>query len=142
MSEPLWERFVGVGPGGRVACPELRFCSRFYDRNLDTARYADASSTRIAMEGRVSAQSLDSFDWSRITFVKARVLSGLEDQQTEMEIADRGIVALSTIRSHVEDLKGITGCADVRERKWWRENRHLWLAWCAEQAGMKEQYGA
>ena len=76
-------------------------------------------------------------EWDRITFVKARVLAGLEDQQTEQRVADGLNVALSTVRSQVEELKAITGCPDVREiGKWWRRNRADWAAWCERQAGM------
>lgn len=76
-------------------------------------------------------------EWERITFVKARVLAGLEDQQTEQRIADGLNVALSTVRTHVEELKAITGRGDVRELgKWWRRNRTDWAAWCLRQAGI------
>lgn len=77
------------------------------------------------------------FDWARVTFIRARVCAGLENQKTEREIADWLLVELSTVRSHVEDLKAITGCRDVRELgRWWRANRKSWCAWCEEQAGM------
>ncbi|MEO6397290.1 MAG: hypothetical protein ABIP13_02365 [Tepidiformaceae bacterium] len=76
--------------------------------------------------------------WARITYAKARVLAGLEDQQTEQRIADGLNVALSTIRSHVEELKATTGCGDIRELgKWRRQNRSAWLAWCEAQASSR-----
>lgn len=78
-------------------------------------------------------------DWEKISFVKARVLAGLEDQQTEQRIADGLNVAVSTTRHHVEEeLKATTGCGDVRELgKWWRQNRTAWLAWCERQASWR-----
>jgi hypothetical protein len=86
----------------------------------------------------MSVERIDyGFDWARITFIRARVFAGLENQMTEQKIADWLNVELSTVRSHVEDLKAITGCRDVRELgRWWRANRESWCAWCAEQAGM------
>ena len=63
----------------------------------------------MAMDG------IEAFDWERITFARARVLAGLENQQTEQKIADGLIVEFSTVRSHVEALKGITGCHGVRD---------------------------
>lgn len=81
-------------------------------------------------------------EWERITFVKARVLAGLEDQQTEQRIADGLNVALSTVRTHVGELKAISGCGDVRELgKWWRRNRLEWAAWCVRQAGILPDEG-
>ena len=85
----------------------------------------------------MSVKSRDSFDWKQITPAKAKVLAGLEDQQTEQRIAARSNVALSTIRTHVRELKDIVGCHDVRELgKWWRQNRAGWVAWCEQQAGL------
>ena len=83
----------------------------------------------------MSIENRQTFDWERVSFARARVLAGLEDQQTEQRIADALNVALSTVRSQVEELKAATGRGDVRELgKWWRQNGTAWLAWCERQA--------
>lgn len=84
----------------------------------------------------MSTQHHDAFDWERITFARARVLREIADGRTEREVADRLQVAYSTGRSHVAELKGLTGSRDVRELgRWWRNHRSAWLAWCVAQAG-------
>ena len=83
----------------------------------------------------MNVESRQLIDWERISFARARVLAGLEDQQTEQQIADRLGVALTTVRSQVEVLKAATGCQDVKELgKWWREKRDTWTEWCVAQA--------
>ena len=89
--------------------------------------------------GVMSVQDAEPIEWERITIVKAKVMAGLEGQLTERQIAENRFVALSTVRTHVEELKGITGCADVKELgRWWRRNRAAWVRWCAVQAGIEE----
>ena len=80
------------------------------------------------------------FDWRHIAFMRARVLAELEDRQPEHKIADRVGIEYSTVRSHVEDLKNITGCGDVRDLgRWWERNRGPWLRWVAHQGGVPRQ---
>lgn len=86
--------------------------------------------------------SESSFDWSSITFARARQLTLLADGRTEREIGERLQITYASVRSLVEDLKGITGQGSVREiGRWWRENRKAWLAWCGEQAGLPKDEG-
>jgi DNA-binding CsgD family transcriptional regulator len=80
------------------------------------------------------------FDWQQITIMRARVLSELEDRQTERRIAERAGIAYSTVRGHVEDLKDVTGCRDVQGvGRWWQRNRGSWLRWVASQGGVPRQ---
>ena len=52
------------------------------------------------------AQSRDRFSgWEQFTAARVRVLRGLEDQQTEREIAAGLSIKYGTVRRHVEDLK-------------------------------------
>jgi DNA-binding NarL/FixJ family response regulator len=68
---------------------------------------------------------------------RARVLREVEGGWAETEISETLGVSYNTIRSHVDDLKVLTGCSDVRElARWWRDYRGGWLAWCAEQGGV------
>ena len=91
----------------------------------------------------MSVQGSDTgFDWSTITSARAPQLTLLADGRTEREIGERLQITYASVRSLVEDLKGIAGQGSVREiGRWWRENRAAWLAWCAAQAGMVGEEG-
>jgi DNA-binding CsgD family transcriptional regulator len=63
----------------------------------------------------MSAQGNETvFEWERLTYARLRVLRELADGRTLSEIAERNQVSYDGVRSVVEDLKEITGCADVR----------------------------
>ena len=68
----------------------------------------------------------------RLTFSRVRVLRELAEGRTEREIAQRLQMTYNGVRSHVQDLKDLTGCRDVRELgRWWRRNGPRWLEWVA-----------
>ena len=68
----------------------------------------------------------------QITLARARVLRELSEGWKEREAAVRLGMTYNGVRSHVRDLKGITGCEDVDELgRWWRANRKGWLRWLA-----------
>lgn len=74
--------------------------------------------------------------WEDITLRRAEVLRELAANRTEREAADRLGIAVSGVRSHVERLKALTGCASVRELgRWWQTNRGMWLDYCRRAAG-------
>ena len=84
--------------------------------------------------------SASGFDWESITYLRARVLSDLEDRQTAHKIAERLGVQYTTVRGYVEKLKNLTGCNDVRDLgRWWQQNRGSWLRWVASQGGVPRQ---
>ncbi len=73
--------------------------------------------------------------WERLTVARVRILRELEDRRTEREIAERLLMTYNGVRSHVEDLKALTGCADVRALgRWWGDVRGDWLGWLAREA--------
>ena len=75
--------------------------------------------------------------WMAITIRRAEVLRELAEMRTEREVADILGVSLTTVRSHVEDLKAITGCDTVREMgRWWLSNRQGWAAWVLSAGGV------
>lgn len=66
----------------------------------------------------MSVQEHDLAVRERITIHRARVLDG--------------------VRSHVRDIKSITGLTDVRQlSRWWINNRGLWLEDMASAAGLR-----
>ncbi len=75
--------------------------------------------------------------YEKITIARARVLRGLANGQSERQVAEGLEITLNGVRSHVEDLKEVTGCHGVRELgQWWREHRTNWVAHAAEAAGV------
>ena len=73
----------------------------------------------------------------RLTFARVRVLRELAEGRTEREIAERLQMTYHGVRSHIEDLKDLTGCRDVRELgRRWRKNGPRWLEWVAGEAGI------
>lgn len=75
--------------------------------------------------------------FERLTVARVRVLRELEDGRTEREIAARLCMTYHGVRSHVEDLKALTGCQNVRDLgRWWRLNRTAWHVWLAREAGV------
>ena len=54
----------------------------------------------------MAVEDREDVDWAWVTPRRLRVLAMLADDRTEQEIADELGVAYSTVRSHVEDLKG------------------------------------
>lgn len=72
-----------------------------------------------------------------ITHRRAQVLRELADGYTEREIAARLGMSVNGVRSHVERLRSLAGCATVRELgRWWRSERERWLAAMAVAAGL------
>jgi DNA-binding CsgD family transcriptional regulator len=64
-------------------------------------------------------------------------LRELERHDTEQGAADALGLSLTGLRSHIRDLKAITGAGSVAElRRWWREHRGRWLAEMAFAAGL------
>jgi DNA-binding CsgD family transcriptional regulator len=72
-----------------------------------------------------------------ITLRRARILRGLAQAQSEREIAQDLCLTLAGVRSHVEDLKRITGQQSTRQlARWWQIHAGSWLALCAQEAGI------
>lgn len=88
-------------------------------------------------------QDREQLDWSWLTYSRVRVLRELADDRSEREAAETLGITYEGVRSVIEAIKDRTGLGSVRElRRWWRQNRGIWLAWVAEQAGMGEEgYG-
>lgn len=91
----------------------------------------------------MAMQARERVDWAWLTPSRVGVLRELADDRTEREAGERLGITYDSVRSIVEDLKNKTGMQSVRElRRWWRENRGAWLAWCAVLAGVGEEgYG-
>ena len=80
---------------------------------------------------------------TRITWRKAQVLRSLADSMTEREAAEALGITENGIRSHVEQLKEITGSESVRDlSRWWRANRRAWVEMMAAAAGLDLPDGA
>ncbi len=74
---------------------------------------------------------------SRITLRRAEVLRGLADGRTEREIAELLGLEVASVRSHVAQLKMLTGYKSVRELgRWWRLSRVQWLLLLGSGAGV------
>ena len=81
--------------------------------------------------------SREGYDWERFTFARVRVLRELEDRHTAPEIAARLGMSTAGVRSHIQNLKGLTGSESIRDLgRWWAEHRLVWHGWCAKQAGI------
>ena len=64
---------------------------------------------------------------SAITLRRAEILREFADGYTQREIAARLGISVNGVRSHVEDLRDITGSASVRGLgRWWRDHRLEW----------------
>ncbi|MBE7519709.1 MAG: hypothetical protein HS107_10755 [Thermoflexaceae bacterium] len=91
----------------------------------------------------MSVQEREPIDRDRTTFARARVLREIEARRTVRQAAESLQMSYHGARSQIDALKGITGCQDLREMgRWWETNAPLWLAWCAEQAGLAMKEGA
>ena len=78
----------------------------------------------------------------RITVRRAQVLRELASGYTEREVAASLGLSVNGVRSHVENLREITGCSSVRElARWWRDHRARWCRFMWEQAGLEEEQG-
>lgn len=87
----------------------------------------------------MSIERQEFIDWNQFTFTRVRILSALADLRSEREIADENGISYRTVRGHVEELKNMIGCRDVRELgRWWRHRAPDWHRWCAEQAGLDD----
>jgi DNA-binding CsgD family transcriptional regulator len=76
--------------------------------------------------------------YQSITVRRAEVLRELAEGYTEREVAARLGIQVAGVRSHVEDLRAITGCGSARELgRWWRENRAGWLERIGRLAGVE-----
>jgi DNA-binding NarL/FixJ family response regulator len=65
--------------------------------------------------------------WERFTVARVAVLDDIQRGMTAQEIAGDLSLSYSGVRSHVRDLKELTGCHSMRElATWWREHRNLW----------------
>jgi DNA-binding NarL/FixJ family response regulator len=72
-----------------------------------------------------------------ITLRRAQVLRGLAEARSEREIADALSLTLAGVRSHVEDLKQITGERSTRElARWWQAHRQDWIEFLKREAGI------
>lgn len=82
----------------------------------------------------MAAHTTNTFvQWSRITVPRVLVLAELAAFHTEREAARNIGISTDGLKSHVRDLKDITGCCSVRELgAWWVENRWRWLDVMAE----------
>jgi DNA-binding CsgD family transcriptional regulator len=75
-------------------------------------------------------------DLLHVTARRAEVLALLADGATLPEVAAQMGVSVNGVRSHVEDLKKLTGCTSTRQLgRWWRANRRAWLELMATVAG-------
>jgi DNA-binding CsgD family transcriptional regulator len=60
--------------------------------------------------------------FERITLRRAEVLRELADGRTDKEIAAKLGISVNGVRSHVEDLREITGMNHSRDiGRWWRD---------------------
>lgn len=76
-------------------------------------------------------------DWERITIARARVLKELAHHRHERPAAEALNMTISGLRSHVRDLKDITGCESIDGlAEWWQRNGWRWLAQAARAGGM------
>jgi hypothetical protein len=76
--------------------------------------------------------------YERLTVRRVQVLRLLADGHTETEIARALQIELTTAHSPVDELREITGQPSGRALGgWWREYRHDWVRWIAEQAGFE-----
>lgn len=74
----------------------------------------------------------------RITLRRARVLRLVAEDYSEREIAERLMLSLPGVRSHIEDLKRITGHSSKRALgRWWRSVRSEWVRYLADEAGFE-----
>jgi DNA-binding CsgD family transcriptional regulator len=72
-----------------------------------------------------------------ITLRRAQVLRALAEARTEREIAEALSLSVAGVRSHVEDLKQITGHRSTRElARWWQSNRTAWVSFMERAAGV------
>lgn len=72
----------------------------------------------------------------RITARRAAVLREMADGYTEREAARRLGISLTGLRSHLEELRNLTGLDSGRELgRWWRQERTVWLHVMSLQAG-------
>ncbi len=70
------------------------------------------------------------------TLRRVELLRHLADFRNEPYAAEQMSISVSGVRSHVEDLKIITGCESVADLgRWWLANRHAWLELIAGQLG-------
>lgn len=88
-------------------------------------------------------QDREQVDWSWLTISRLRVLRQLADDRTDREAAEALGVSYAGVRSIVEKIKEQAGLESVREmRRWWRQNRAVWLDWVMEEVGLGEEgYG-
>ena len=76
----------------------------------------------------------------RITLRRSEILTLLADGRTEREAATMPEIELTGIRSHVSQLKALTGCSSVRELgRWWRNMRGEWLFVMMVSAGIENE---
>ena len=77
-----------------------------------------------------------------ITLRRAEVLRELADGSTQPEIAARLGISVNSVRSHVEDLRNITGCSSGRDLgRWWRRHRDEWVELTRQMAGGELLWG-
>ena len=93
---------------------------------------ADAPRRLAGAPGECSQETL-----LRITARRAEVLREIADGYSGRDAARRMGITFSGLRSHIEALKGITGCSSSRDLgRWWRRHRNGWLATMSVQAGV------
>jgi FixJ family two-component response regulator len=92
---------------------------------------------QIAVSGVDMSEDMERI-YREITVRRAEVLSRLADNYSERDIAKQLGIEISSVRSHVEHLRAITGQAGVREvGRWWRANRAAWVREMARTAGVE-----
>lgn len=75
--------------------------------------------------------------FAKITALRARVLREIAEGWTAREAAERLGMTLNGFRSHVADVRGITGQPNVRElARWWRAHRTAWALFLLDAAGV------
>ena len=93
---------------------------------------ADAARRLGGAPGECSQETL-----LRITARRAAVLREIADGYSGRDAARRLGITFSGLRSHIEGLKRLTGCASSRDLgRWWRRNRNGWLVTMSLQAGV------
>lgn len=82
--------------------------------------------------------SSDFARWPRITFQRAVVLAELAKCRSLPETAARLGITPSGLKSHIRDLRDITGCQSARELgTWWLHHRAQWVKAMAGAAGLR-----
>lgn len=78
--------------------------------------------------------------YARLTWSRVRVLSALDPDMPLRDVASQLGMSLNGVRSHVRDLRALTGTGNVRGlAQWWEVNRLEWLKEMALVAGIEAE---